>query len=125
MKKVLLSLAAVSAIAVAVPAAAQPYGNAYGYNNQRHDRVSINERQAVLANKINNGVRRGEIRPAEANRLMGELRGIEAIEHRYRINGLNRWERDELDQRLDQLQGRVRVALSDNNRRYGYGYGRW
>jgi hypothetical protein len=125
MKKVLLSLAAVSAIAVAAPAVAQPYGNAYGYNNHRDTRVAINQRQNTLAHKIDNAARRGDLQRGEAYSLMGELRQIEAIEQRYRAGGLNRWERDEIEKRLSQLQSRLTYALRNDNRRYGYGYGRW
>ena len=125
MKKVLLSLAAVTAIAAAAPAVAQPYGVAYGYNNHRNDRVSVNERETALARRIDTAFRRGELSPYEASRLMGQLRQIEAIEHRYRRTGrgLTANERIELNARLDRLQAQVRVEIRDDDRRYGYGYG--
>ena len=51
MKKVLLSLAAVTAIAAAAPAAAQPYGNAWGYHAHNQQAISrqIDQRQALLS----------------------------------------------------------------------------
>jgi Skp family chaperone for outer membrane proteins len=118
MKKVLLSLAAVSAIAVAVPAAAQP---AYRYANV--DARAINAHQADLAQRIDRAFRNHRISRAEANRLMAELRKIEALEHRYRAGGLNRWERDQLEARLDRLQAQLRQERRDDNRHNGSGYG--
>ena len=130
MKKVLLSLAATAAVAVAVPAAAQPYGNAYGYyTNQKNHRpaaVSINKREANLARKIDVAYQRGQLSRTEASRLMTELRSIERIEQVYRRNGVSPRERAALNLRITRLQQRLRHVRDDGYAQYGYGYGaRW
>ena len=130
MKKVLLSLAAVAAVAVAVPAAAQPYGNAYGYyKNQKNHRpaaASINQREANLARKIDAAYRRGQLSRVEASRLMAELRYIERTEQAYRRNGMTWRERDALNLRITRLQQRLQHVRDDGYVQYGYGYGaRW
>ena len=130
MKKVLLSLAAVAAVAVAVPATAQPYGAAYGYyknqNNHRPAAASINQREATIARKIDAAYRRGQLSRAEATRLMAELRSSERIEQAYRRNGVNWRERDALNLRITRLQQRLQHVRDDGYVQYGYGYGaRW
>ncbi|HYG27918.1 MAG TPA: hypothetical protein VD906_13545 [Caulobacteraceae bacterium] len=115
MKKVLLSLAAVTAIAAAAsPAAAA-----------RNDGANINQRQQNLAQRIDRGFHRGDLTRAEANRLVAQLRQVEAIERHYRRGGLLAWERRDLDRRLDAVQTRMRFERRDRDRQYGAGYGRW
>ena len=116
MKKVLLTLAAVSAVATtAAPAAAQSYNAAY----RPVDARAIDQREADLVQRINNAFRRGALTRNEANRLMAELRKVEALEHRYRAGGINRWERDQLMARLDRVQNQIRQERRDDDRRYG------
>lgn len=113
MKKVLLSLAAVTAIAAAAsPAAAAP-GN------------GIDQRQHNLAQRIDRDFHRGHLTRVEANRLVAQLRQVEAMERHYRRGGLSRWERQDINRRLDAVQARLRIERRDNDRQYGYGYGRW
>jgi len=131
MKKVLLSLAAVTAIAAAAaPAAAQPYGVAYGWH-QRHDYnsdltvQSLNARQAKIAAKIDMAVRDGQLRPNEANRLMVELRRIDVQEYRFRDGRYSQREREVILQRLNAVNSQLE-RMRYNDRRYSYGYGnRW
>ncbi|MFT4251891.1 MAG: hypothetical protein QM608_05365 [Caulobacter sp.] len=109
MKKIILPIVAVSALAAAtVPAAAmaQP----------------INQRQAQLEQRIDRGVRNGDLNRHEARRLHGELREVARLEHRYRAGGLNGWERADLDRRLDRISAQIRYERHDRD--YGYGYGR-
>jgi len=107
MKKILISIAAVSAIAAAVPAvaSAQP----------------INQRQDQLERRIDIGLRNGSLTRSEAYRLRAELRETERLEHRYRRNGLTGWERADLDRRFDRISAQVRYERHDRD--YGYGYG--
>lgn len=120
MKKIVLALTAASALAAAVPAAAQSYG---GYDrNGGRDWANINQRQAQLDRRIDMGVRSGQLNRSEAIRLRAEFRDIARLEHRYRANGLSRWERADLDRRFDVLSAKVRWERRDNDR-YGYGYG--
>ena len=123
MKKIVLAIAAASALAAAAPAIAQPYG---GYD--RYDRsggwTNINQRQSQLDRRIDQGLRRGDLTRSEANRLRGEFHSIARLEHRYRANGLSQWERADLDRRFDALASRIRWERRDNDYSYGYGYRR-
>lgn len=129
MKKVLLSLAAVSAIAVAAPAVAQPYGYVVrdyrlDQNSQRLAGQAINQRQAELNRRVDQAYRNGRITRVEANALMAELARIEVLDRRYRNNGrtFTQGERQEISNRLDRVQAQLRVDRIDGPR-YSYGYG--
>jgi hypothetical protein len=127
MKKVLLSLAAVASVAAAVPAMAQPFGHgpdrvidvAYG----RFDN-NINQRQRDIAIRIDRGQRDGSLNWREARMLKGQLAQVASLEQRYRIGGLNGWERADLNQRLDRLSAQVRSNRHDGEYGGGYGHGR-
>ena len=101
-------IGAASAVALsATAAAAQPYG---GW-------TPINQRQAQLEQRIDRGVRHGGLTRVEARQLRGEFRNIERLETRYRANGLSRWERADLDRRMDQLSARIAQQRHDGQRR--------
>jgi len=126
MKTLIATLAAVTALtAVAAPAAAQSYGR------DRHDRYeqgrhgaayNINARQERLDQRIDRGLRSGDLSRREAARLRAEFRAIARLEANYRINGLSFRERAELDRRFDRLEARIRLERRDRD--YGHGYGR-
>ncbi len=108
MKKILIPIVAVSALAAAtVPAvaSAQP----------------INQRQDQLERRIDIGLRNGALTRSEAYRLRAELRNVDRLEYRYRRDGLSGWERADLDRRLDRLSAQIRYERHDRD--YGYGYG--
>lgn len=98
---------------------------------ERHDRddrrgdgwMNINQRQANLDRRIDQGVRTGKITRAEAYRLRADFQTLARLESRYRANGLSNWERTDLDRRFDTLSARIRIEANDSNR-YGAGYGR-
>lgn len=98
---------------------------------ERHDRddrrgdgwMNINQRQANLDRRIDQGIRTGKITRAEAYRLRADFQTIARLENRYRANGLSNWERADLDRRFDTLSARIRIEANDSNR-YGAGYGR-
>lgn len=121
MKKVLLSLAAVTAIATAASPAAAARDDRF----DMRERVSINERQQDIARRIDRSFERHQITRAEANRLMAQLHRIDALERHYRRGGLSGWERQELMRRLDAVQAQLRIDRKDRDYGYGYGYGRW
>ena len=116
MKKLttLTLIGAASALALSATAAsAQPYGG-------RDRWVSINERQARLDSRMDQGVRNGSLNRREAYRLRGEFTQIARLEARYRVNGLNGRERADLDRRFDSLSAQIRAERHDQ---YGAGYG--
>ncbi len=116
MKKILLAtaIAAASLGAAGTASAASPYsyGAAYSYHGQ-----NINAAQRNIDRRIDMGVRRGDLTRREAASLRAEFRQIAQLEYRYRYNGLTRWERQDLDRRLDRLSARVRFERHDYNNR--------
>jgi hypothetical protein len=134
MKTVFASLAAVAALsAVAAPARAQPgygYARSTPYVQDRYDGrydgrdrydnrgwYDINQRQARLDRRIDQGVRRGDLTWREAAGLRAEFRDIARLEYRYRANGLSGWERADLDRRFDRLEQRIRYERHDREDR--------
>lgn len=117
MKKILIPLLAASALtAFAAPAMAQSWQN-------------INQRQAQLDRRIDQGVRNGSLTRNEAYRLRAEFRQIAVLESRYRATGgLQHWERRDLDMRFDRLSAMIRYERHDRDGRgpgggYGGGHG--
>lgn len=107
MKRILLSLAALATVAAA-PLAAQaaPW-------------QSVNQRQANLEQRINQGVRSGQITRPEAARLRGEFKSISRLEANYRrSNGLSGRERADLDARFDRLSRQIMAEKHDRNDRH-------
>lgn len=121
MKKILISIAAASALAaVAAPAAAQNYG---GYDRPQarggYDNMDRGER---LEMRIQRGVANGQLTRREAARLHADVRATEQLSWRYRRDGaFSRWERSDIEQRYDRIAMRLRHERND--REYGYGYG--
>ena len=129
MKKILLSIAAVSAIAAAVPAVASAQDYGYdrgpdrGYDrgpDRGYDRDYGGDRVARLDDRIDRGIRSGGLTRNEAWRLKGDLRETDRLEARYRRDGLNRWEREDLDRRFDRISAQIRYERHDRD--YGRRY---
>lgn len=76
---------------------------------------NMNQRQAVLERRIDQGVRSGQLSRAEAVRLRAEFRQIVALEARYRQSapGLTMAERNDLDRRFDVLARKIRWERRD------------
>ena len=108
MKRLTLSLIAATAALAVVPAAA----NAAPW-------MSINQRQANLDERIDQGVRSGQLTRHEAYRLRAEFRDLNRLEARYRRSGghLDWRERADLDRRFDRLSAEVRFEKHDYQRR--------
>ena len=129
MKKALIPVLATLALgAVAAPsyaAVGQPRGNAYGYEQNRghRDWQSINQRQAQLDRRIDQGVRNGTLSRREAIRLRSEFRQIAMLEAQYRRSGrgLDNRERADLDRRFDRLSAQIRAERRDRDDRRGDG----
>lgn len=110
MKRALLTLAAASAVLTALPvaASAQPW-------------QPINQREANLERRIDQGVRSGQLSRVEAARVRTQLRDLERLEARYRRSGggLDRRERADLDRQFDRLSQVVYAQKHDgDHRRY-------
>ena len=122
MKKILLSIAAVSAVAAAVPAvaSAQSYDRGPDRGYDRGYRQDIGgDRVARLDQRIDMGIRNGGLSRNEAWRLKGDLRETARLESRYRRGGLSGWERADLDRRYDRISAQIRYERHDRDgRRY-------
>lgn len=84
--------------------------------------MNINQRQARLDQRIDQGLRSGKLTRREANSLRAEFNTVARLETRYRANGLSNWERSDLDRRFDALSARLRWERTDGDR-LGHGYG--
>jgi hypothetical protein len=125
MKKILLSIAAVSAVAAAVPAvaSAQSYGPNGGYDrgpDRGYHQDVGGDRVARLDQRIDVGIRSGGLSRNEAWRLKGDLRETARLESRYRRGGLSGWERADLDRRYDRISAQIRYERQDRD--YGRRY---
>ncbi|CAN5221520.1 hypothetical protein BH09PSE1_BH09PSE1_18200 [soil metagenome] len=129
-KKMIVPALVLAATSVAaLPAAAQSYHgpshNQGGYgpsHNQPYNAgygnwQSINQRQAQLDRRIDQGVRNGSLSRREATRLRGEFNGIARLEASYRRGGLSGWERADLDRRFDRLSASIRAERWDRDDR--------
>jgi hypothetical protein len=100
-RPIALALAAsVSLIAASAPAVAQTW-------------TSINERQRLLDDRIDAGVKTGQLTGPEAANLRIQFRDLARLESRYRLGGLSSWERRDLDRRFDRLSRNIRVERHD------------
>jgi ABC-type microcin C transport system permease subunit YejB len=108
MKRLAMSFSAVAVALAIAPAAAQaaPW-------------QPINQRQANLEQRIDQGVRSGELTRNEARRLRSEFAALDRLEMRYRRSGggLDARERADLDRRFDRLSAEIRLQKHDYQRR--------
>lgn len=111
MKKFTLALLAATAISSAIPAGAALA--------QTVPWAGINERQADLDRRIDQGVRNGSLTRAEAQSLRAEFRALADLEARYRRTGggLDANERADLNRRFDVLSRKVRIERNDGQDR--------
>ncbi len=125
-KKALLSLLAASAVAIATPTLAQSYGHGRGYDRD-HDRHynggwnggghgGLQGEQARLAQRVDRAAYRGAISRREAANLRWQLDEVQRLSWRYGRDGYSRWERNDLENRLD----RIRYQLREDRRDGGY-----
>ncbi|MET1111347.1 MAG: hypothetical protein ABWX67_07475 [Allosphingosinicella sp.] len=115
MNRILLSMAAVGAIAVAAPAASQTWSNA-------DSGMGISNRIAQLDARISAGISTGEINRTEGRSLRLQVRELRQLERQYSYNGLTQSEREDLRSRLRELREDIRIADNgryDRDSRYG------
>ena len=109
MKKIITAIAALSAVGLAVPAVAQDrWGNdnGYAYGNG----YGIDARTDQLQRRIQVGIQRGTISRQEAVYLRDGFQQLNRLERRYSRDGLNRRERQDLQQRIQLLQRQIQAA---------------
>lgn len=108
MRKLSFIAVALSVAAIALPASA---------NAQQWQ--SINQRQANLSQRIDQGVRTGALNRNEAFRLRTQFRALTRLENNYRRSrpGLTQAERRDLDRRFDALSQRIRIQKRDRQYR--------
>lgn len=107
MRKILISAAVIASALAAVPASAQNY-NRGGNFEQQLDQVE---------QRIDRAADRRTISRREAEALSRQANQLDRLHDRYRRNGLTRWERDDLQSRLQNLRQRIRFERQDD--RYG------
>ena len=127
-----LGLMAASALALSATAASAQYGR---YGHAQYDR---GYRDAPRAHRSDSGgqdyidrvewrIRQaqesGRISPRQSAYLLAQLRETRRIAWRYDRDGLNQWERADLNRRLNSIQMVIRGHDRGPDRRYGYGYG--
>jgi hypothetical protein len=122
MKTLLVSLA-VSAAAIASPAAAQYPSDGYqnrGNNDRDDDRAGANMAPRIeqMRVRIQAGVQSGAISRQEAVSLRANLRSLTQLERQYSRGGLTNQEQQELQRRLRALRQDVRRADGGANGRY-------
>ena len=122
MNKLLTAMAAVSALAIAAPGAAQ-YSNQAGVNanvnaNAR-GAVGISNRIARLEARIQAGVSAGTIDRTEARTLRQQLRNITRLERQYSRNGLTQQERADLQMRVRSFRDQLAMADGRGSGQYG------
>ncbi len=106
MNKLIATIAGLGFALTAMPSAA----SAQAYQ-------SINQRQANLYGRIDQGIRSGALNRAEGQRIRTQFRELTRLEARYRQGGLSRVERNDLNRRFDTLSARVRVQKNDRQYR--------
>ena len=119
MLKYLVTAAAVAALSSTAPASAQVGGIVQqGILGGLFGGGGINSRIDALDRQIRISFQRGELTANEASRLQNRLLEIRQLNQTYRIDGLSRAERFELQQRLDRLERRIQLARFDRDDRF-------
>lgn len=134
MNKLIATMAAVSAVAIAAPAFAQ---SGYGgqQNSYRGGQADANLAARIdqLQMRLQAGVQSGSIDRREAMPLRQQLRQLVQLERQYARNGISGQERGELQRRMRDLRMAIRSADGNDQGRWdnydredGYGRdGRW
>lgn len=113
MKKFLLAMTAIPALAIAAPAAAQ-----YGYPYQSNSYANANTGSGMLRAELQAGMQQGAISRREARPLIQQLNALTRLEYQYGQNGMSRREMADLQQRAQALHQQIRYAGNDRDGRY-------
>lgn len=109
MNSIFVTMAAVSALAVGAPAAAQSV----------NANSNIDIRVDNLQTQLQTGVQAGTITRAEAQPLREQLRLLRQTERQYARDGLTNVERRDLQARIKTLRQQIRYAERNGANRYG------
>lgn len=110
MKKILLSMAAVSALAIGAPAAAQYSNSGYQSGGYANVNGNVGARIGQLQARIQAGVQSGAISRQEAVSLRQQLRQLRDVERHYAANGITGREQADLQLRIRNLRQQIRYA---------------
>lgn len=111
MKKIFMTMAAMSALAVGAPAFAQ--------GNSQYANGNVQARVQQLQVQLQAGVQRGTISRQEAAPLRDQLRQLVRMERTFARDGISGRERAELQQRINGLRQQIRFAERNGDNRYG------
>ena len=121
MRKILFAMTAVSALAIAAPAAAQ-FERQFEVRSDAEFEARLDTGIDRFEQRIDAGIDAGTIDSAEARRLSREMRTLTRLQRQYARDGYTQRERAELITRLRTLRQEIRMADGgryDRNRRYG------
>lgn len=110
MKRIVLTLAALSSVAISAPVAAQNFGF-----------FGSSARVQQLQDRIQFGIERGSISRREAGYLRSQVRQLARLERQYSFDGLSSGERRDLQQRIQFVQREIRNAERNGDFRNGRG----
>jgi len=117
MKKVILAIVALPALAIAAPTAAQYYPNNQNqYTNQGN--ANLSARIDQLRVRLQTGVQNGSITRGEAAPIRQRIRQLNQLERQYGVNGLSGPEQADLQQRIRIVRRQLRIADNGANGRY-------
>ena len=84
------------------------------------ERNGVNQRQQYQQQRIQQGVRQGDLTRGETRQLQGEARDIRREEHAFRSDGrFTPAERQQVNRNLDQLSHNIYRERQDGDRRFG------
>ena len=107
MRKLLISAAMLSALAVTAPASAQRWDDrGHGYN-QNHGR-GYEQQLRQLSQRIDTMYQRGLLSSKEGRKLQQRVLEIRHRLHSYSRDGLSYRERDDIERRIADLRERIR-----------------
>ena len=88
------------------------YDRDYGYGYDR----GIQQRKFQLERRVERLAQRGAINRAEYRMFRRLFQHVDGLQRQYSRNGLNQWERRELNAQLDRIQHNIRVERRENRR---------
>ena len=121
MRRVLFAMTAVSALAIAAPAAAQ-YERQFEVRTDAEFETRLDGVIDRFETRIDAGLDAGTIDSAESRRLSREMRTLTRLQRQYARDGYTQRERAELIAQVRTLRQNIRIADGgqyDRNRRYG------